>query len=178
LDSTLTAMAPPGDSLRISLTFEYSTSLPTANYIVGAAASWLPRQQSTVRLAGLPRPVRRAWQTSHFTVPSPTTPGIHHVIVLMDAEDSVDHIFSQTAWTLGLPRWYDGNDVADMTPAQIEVLRKTGRAPLRRMTTPYAGRTADRVIGNQRQTYAQKRDTATSTYNLKGIAIAVTQTVP
>ena len=178
LDSTLTAMAPPGDSLRISLTFEYSTQLPTANYIVGAAASWIPRERSTVRLAGLPRPVRRAWQTSHFTVPSPTMPGIHHVIVLMDAEDTVDHMFSQTVWTLGPPRWYDGNDVADMTPAQLAALRSTGLAPLRKMVTPYAGRTADRVVGNQRQVYAQKLDTATTARSLKGIAIAVTLPVP
>jgi hypothetical protein len=105
-------------------------------------------------------------------------PGIHHVIVLMDAEDTVDHMFSQTVWTLGPPRWYDGNDVADMTPAQLAALRSTGLAPLRRMVTPYAGRLADRVIGNQRQVYAQKLDTATIAHILKGIAIAVTLPVP
>jgi hypothetical protein len=178
LDSTFSVTAPPGDSLRISLTFEYSTHLPTANYIVGAAATWLPREQSTVRLAGLPRPVRRAWQTSSFTVPSPTAPGLHHVIVLMDAEDSVDHMFSLTSWTLGLPRWYDGNDVVDMNSEQLRLLRETGRVPLRRTIAPYDGRTGDRVVGNQRQTYVQQGDTVTRVGTLKGMAIAVTLPLP
>lgn len=173
VDSAWTVKVARDDSLRVSLTFEYSTHMPTSNYIVGAAATWLPRERSTVRLAGLPRPVRRAWQTSHFTLPSPPTPGEHHVIVLMDAEDSVDHIFSLTAWVLGLPRWNDGNDVLDLTPSQLRTLRQTGRLTMRRQIAPYLRPTADRVIGNQRQTSVQLGDTVSVAHEMKGFAITV-----
>jgi hypothetical protein len=178
LDSTLTVVAQPGDSLRVALTFEYSTYMPTANYIVGAAATWLPREAATVRLAGLPRPVRRAWQTSHFTMPSPRIPGEHHIIVLMDAEDSVDHIFSLTGWVLGLPVWYDGNDVVDMSVAQIRTLREQGRVGLRQTRTGYTRPIGDRVIGNQRQSSAQVSDTVTVLRDYIGTAIKVTLPAP
>jgi hypothetical protein len=178
LDSTLRVVAPPGDSLRIALTFEYSTHLPTANYIVGAAATWQPRERSTIRLAGLPRPVRRAWQTSYFTLPSPQTPGLHHVIVLMDANDSVDHTFSLTAWTLGLPRWNDGNDVVDMSTDQLETLRQTGRVGIRVLRSPYLRPQGERVIGNQRYVSAQKGDTAWVQGVVMGTAIEVLLRTP
>ena len=173
LDSTRRVIAPPGDSLRIALTFEYTTHLPTANYVVGAAATWQPREVSTVRLAGLPRPVRRAWQTAYFTLPSPPTPGPHHVIVLMDANDSVDHLFSLTAWTLGLPQWYDGNDVLDMSPEQLDGLRQTGRVQLGMLLSPFMRPQADRVIGNQRRSYVQKSDSVFMRGAFYGTAIEV-----
>ena len=173
LDSGLTVEARGEDSLRVALTFEYSTYLPTSNYIVGAAATWLPRESSAIRLAGLPRPVRRAWQTSHFTVPSPSTPGSHHVIVLMDAEDSVDHIFSLTGWVMGLPRWHDGHDVVDMSEVQLQTLRETGRVTLSRLSAQYSRPRSELVVGDRRQSSVVVPDTSYFLVPIKGFVIDV-----
>jgi hypothetical protein len=178
LDSTRRVFAPRGDSLRIALTFEYSTHLATANYVVGAAATWLPRDVSTIRLAGLPRPVRRAWQTSYFTVPSPQTEGPHYIIVLMDANESVQHTFSLTGWTLGLPRWYDGNDVVDLSQEALNELRRTGRLSASYRTATYRYPQSERVAGNTRQVATQKGDTVSLPIAYRGTAIEVILKTP
>lgn len=109
-----------GDSLRVALTFAYTTVYATANYIVGAAATWLPRETSVIRLAGLPSPVRDAWRTVHFTLAPASAPGHHHVVVAGGMEDTVDHLFSCTNWTVGDPVWHDGNDLVDLSEAAVQ----------------------------------------------------------
>ena len=116
------------DSLRFDLTFEYTTVQATANYIVGAMPLWAPREHASIRLAGLPRPVFRAWRSVTFAVAPPDRPGEHHLVVLMDLEDTVEHMFSSTNWQVGAPRWYDGNDVPDLGHEVFEALRRDGRA--------------------------------------------------
>ncbi|MDQ8168358.1 MAG: AAA family ATPase [Gemmatimonadota bacterium] len=114
------------DSVRVTLTFEFSTDNATANYVVGAGPTWLPHGESVVRVAGLPRPVVNAWQTVRFAVPTPRTPGRHYVILAMGTEDSVDHLFSATNWAVGAPVWDDGNDLQSLTPARRAFLRDSG----------------------------------------------------
>jgi DNA-binding SARP family transcriptional activator len=113
-------------SLEVTLTFEYSTTLATANYVVGAGPTWLPRETSVVRVAGLPRPIMDAWQTVRFAVPAPTAPGRYAIIIAMGLEDTVDHLFSGTNWAHGLPEWHDGNDLYDLSPADRAFLRDSG----------------------------------------------------
>ena len=140
--------APLGDSLRFDLTFEYTTIMPTANYVVAAAPTWGNHPEGSIRLAGLPRPVRRAWQTVHFAVPSAPTPGLHHVIVLMGAEDSAEHLLSLTAWTRGLPVWNDGRDAQDMTLAQLDSLRLNNRVSLLKDAGSYRGKQSQVRVGD------------------------------
>lgn len=106
-----------GDSLLVVVTFEFSATYATANYVVGATPTWGDPRRSGVRLAGLPRPVRAAWQTVGFRVARPATPGRHHIIFAMDAEGSAEHVLSQTNWTAGEPVWGDGNDLAMLPPS-------------------------------------------------------------
>lgn len=114
------------DSLRLTLTFEFTTDNATANYVVGAGPDWLPHDSSVVRVAGLPRPVVNAWQTVRIAVPAPRRAGRYHLIMAMGTEDSVDHLFSATNWAVGAPIWNDGNDLQDLTPAQRRFLRDSG----------------------------------------------------
>lgn len=149
LDSTYTATAPSGDSLRVAVTFEYSTVHPTVNYIVAASATWMPRER-VIRLAGLPRPVHRAWQTTYFTLPSPPRAGLHHIIILFEPEDSAEHIFALSSWTLGPPQWHDGYDVMDLSPQQIRQLKEKGVLQVMRATGTYSRPQSERVIGEKR----------------------------
>ncbi len=127
LDSTLTTRIPVGTPLHVELTFSYTTSGSTANYVVGAGPTWLDPQRSVIRLGGLPRPVIDAWQTVEFDVAAAPRPGHHHLLLLFRGEDSVEHLFSATNWVAGLPIWGDGNDLASsLTEAEIQRLRRTG----------------------------------------------------
>lgn len=126
LGDALAVVVPPRDSVRVTLTFAYTTTLSTANYIVGALPTWGRREDEVVRLAGLPSPVFDAWRTVSFVVPPPPAVGTHHIVLLFAAEDGVDYLFSLTNWTYGRPRWYDGNDVPDLGPEAFETLRQTG----------------------------------------------------
>jgi len=114
------------DSLRVNLTFAYSTLSSTANYVVGAIPTWGVREREVIRLAGLPSPVVDAWRTVAFVVPPPPTEGSHHLVILFAAEEGVDFLFSLTNWTYGRPRWNDGHDVPDLGFEVFERLRRTG----------------------------------------------------
>jgi len=130
--------ARAGDSIRFDLTFEYTTVHPTANYIVGAMPTWGRRETSAIRLAGLPRPVVDAWRTVSFTVAAPGRAGEQYVIILMELEDTVDHLFSGTSWTTGAAVWNDGNDFLDQPRSVFEELRLSGRAVIDGKQVPRA----------------------------------------
>lgn len=127
LTDSLRLRAGLQDTLRFDLTFEYTTTHATANYVVGAMPTWGPRERSAIRLAGLPRPVHRAWRTVTFSVAPPSQPGAEHVIILCEMEDTVDHLFSNTSWQAGAAIWGDGNDIPDLPFEILETLRTTGQ---------------------------------------------------
>jgi DNA-binding SARP family transcriptional activator len=143
---------PVRDSVEITLTYEFSTPHATANYIVGAAPSWEPRERASIRLAGLPRPVRGARQTRSVTVPGASAPGLHHFFVLMATEGRVENIFSATNWVIETPIWNDGNDVADLSLEQRRGLRDSGQVHLRVLTSDTPFQQADIFTGSQRIT--------------------------
>lgn len=149
LDSTRRATVAVGDSVHVRLTFEYTTTAATANYVVAGAPSWLPPQTGAVRVAGLPRPVREAWQTVAFTLPGRPVPGHGHLVLVFGGEDTADHLSSATNWSVGSPVWGDGNDLAEVPEAAVQSLRRE-----RLITIPkylygsYAGRLAYPVIGD------------------------------
>lgn len=128
VDDNFIVTAKAGDSIRFDVGFEYTTVHSTANYIVGAMPSWGRREASTIRLAGLPRPVVNAWRSVSFAVGPPERTGEHYVVILMDMEDTVDHMFSGTSWQFGAPIWNDGNDILDQPREVLEDLRRSGRA--------------------------------------------------
>jgi hypothetical protein len=138
-----------GDSIPVELTFEYTTTGATANYVVAAAPSWVPPREGTIRVAGLPRPVRLAWQTVRFVLP-PAPAGHRHVVIAFGAEDTADHLMSATNWTVGLPVWGDGNELAELPEAQVQALWRTGRMRVDRyLFRSYQGQLAQVKFGPQ-----------------------------
>lgn len=77
------------DTLRFDLTFEYSTAMATARYVVGASPSWIRGDSAVVRLATLASPVESAWRTVRFEIPPAREPGVGYLVVLMALEDEV-----------------------------------------------------------------------------------------
>lgn len=161
--SDLVASARLGDSVRIDLTFEYTTLFATANYLVGAAPIWGERERNSIRLAGLPSPVYRGRRSVTFTVPSPADAGRSHVVILFGLEENVEDMFSSTNWTVGEPRWHDGNDVADLEPGEFEALRRTGRLAVPGyLVQGYRGRQSEIRLGDailSRRSQPEQRET-------------------
>lgn len=133
LGDSLIAQVTGVDSLRVQITFAYSTGYATANYVVGALPIWGKRDREVIRLTGLPSPVVDGWRTVAFVVPPPPGPGTFYIVVAAGADDGVDYLFSLTNWTVGRPRWYDGNDISDLGPEGFEALRRTGMTPVRHL---------------------------------------------
>ena len=145
---TEAARVVAGDSIPVELTFEYTTTSATANYVVAASPNWVPPREGTIRLAGLPRPVWLAWQTVRFVLP-PAPPGHRHVVLAFGAEDSADHLMSGTNWAVGAPVWGDGNDLAELPEAQVQTLWRTGRVQVDRyLLRSYQGRLAHVKFGS------------------------------
>ncbi len=138
-----------GDTLRFDLTFEYSTTGATANYIVAGTPTWGDRRASVLRLAGLPSPVQNAWRTVTFSVPPPPI-GMHHVVILFALEDEAAHALSATNWAVGEPIWFDGNDVVDLPPDAFEALRVSGHLTIPRyLERFYQGRLPELRVGKR-----------------------------
>lgn len=53
-------------------------------------------------------------------------PGRYPVLLVMDSETEFHFIASRTNWQLGASRWFDGNDLADLTPAHVDTLATRG----------------------------------------------------
>jgi len=147
LGADMVARVRPGAPLLVDVVFEYSTARATANYVVGAWATWTPRD-SVIRLTGLPRPIRGGWQSVSVRLPAPDGPGPHYLVVLSEAEDRVENTFSATNWTLGVPVWNDGNDVADLPMDALERLRQNGTVKLAYQSQDYQGPQGDLRVGD------------------------------
>lgn len=106
----LTLRASTRDTLAFDLTFEYTTAMATARYVVGALPTWEPRDSATVRMATLPSPMESAWRTVRFIVPPGGAPGVAYLVVVMARENEV---LAGLGAPVGSERW--------------EELRATGR---------------------------------------------------
>ena len=175
VDATRPILArAPGDSLRFIMTFEYTTVSATANYVVAAGPSWIPPREGTIRLAGLPRPVERAWRTVAFAVPAPTQPGTHFVLIAVGAEDSAEHLMSATNWAAGAPVWGDGNDLVEMRTDERETLRASGRLVYDRfLLTTYRGNEGQTVVGTERRERPRAPSPGIGSKEIQGAVIEV-----
>ncbi|HRQ78340.1 MAG TPA: hypothetical protein PLY94_07045 [Gemmatimonadaceae bacterium] len=93
--------------------------------------------------------MRDAWRHVTFALRAPERAGDHHIAVLFDLEDTVEHSFSNTNWQYGLPAWYDGNDIQDQPREFFDSLRVLGRAMATpQLRRPLQTRQADLRIGD------------------------------
>jgi len=169
VDAAATVTA--GDSIRVELTFEYTTTGPTANYVVAAGPSWDQSPGATIRIAGLPRPVQGAWQTVRFVLP-PAPAGHGHLVIAFGAEDSADHLMSATNWAVGPPVWGDGNDLVGISEAEVQSLRRTGLLVVPRyLYGAYAGRLAQIKFGANTLPGVNPVEPAYGPFTIRGSAI-------
>jgi len=163
------------DSLRFVVTYDFTTTLGDAFYVVGAAPTWAEGDEQVVRVGHLPTPVRTAVQTSQFTIlPPRTAVDSGYVAILSDAEESVEYVFSATNWTVGRPVWDDGNDVMDLGPEAMEGLRLRGNILVRgTLYAPMVGRPPDELTATGPRVWEWPQTAKPQTRRLQGSAVLV-----
>jgi hypothetical protein len=95
--SNLEVRASTRDTLLFDLTFEYTTGMTTARYVVGALPTWVRRDSASAHLTMLARPVEKAWRTVRFAVPPARVPGVAYFVLLLAEERLVLEEFRDAA---------------------------------------------------------------------------------
>ncbi len=168
LDPAWHAVIAVGERADVVLTVDYRTATANGNVILGAAPTWEPRERASLRLAGLPRPVRNGRITVRFSLEPPRAPGHFHVFVLMGMEERVEDIFSQTNWALGGPRWNDGNDVFDLPEDSVVLLRARNRLVMSNYLLPPDTGTMGEGSASQRESAATQASAPRGTMARRG----------
>jgi DNA-binding SARP family transcriptional activator len=122
----------PGAPIEGALTFRTLTDARTAAILFGGVALWGNRTEQAFVLRALPphgESMVRATLEDPLTGRrwvAPRTPGRYAILFVADAETEMRYVASRTNWLLGTPRWNDGNDLADLGPAQLAELERSG----------------------------------------------------
>ncbi len=163
------------DSLRFVVTYDFTTTLGNAFYVVGAAPTWAKGDEQVVRVGHLPTPVRTAVQTSQFTIlPPRELVDSGYVAILSDAEESVEFVFSATTWTVGKPVWGDGNDVMELGAEAMEGLRRRGSIVVPgTLQAPIVGRPPDELTAAGPRVWEWPQTVKPQTRRLQGSAVLV-----
>ncbi len=135
LDGAVTDRSRPlavrqGQAFSVDLDLVYSSPWPAASVIMGAWATWMPRQEP-ITVRPLVTPALDRPEAVRLQLKAPGKAGLYHLIVAFNAEDRVVNFFSGTNWILGEPRWHDGNDIADWSETDLEDARRLGGAWMR-----------------------------------------------
>lgn len=135
IDSTRAIInVAPGQLLTGYIQLHSVTATSTAAIISGAVALWGDRRTNFITLLAIPpfgRVMHRAIPFADATgsrrqFRAPTVPGRYHIVLTFATETEFQYVASNTNWIMGRSVWNDGNDVADLTPREIEQLRATG----------------------------------------------------
>jgi DNA-binding SARP family transcriptional activator len=122
----------PGAVLSGSLRYRVLTTSHDAAILMGAVALWGDRQTNWIVLTALPShgttevamPLEDKIRGTRFT--APMHPGRYPLVIVMQTETEMRFIASRTNWTIGAPRWNDGDDIADMPQTAIDSLGSVG----------------------------------------------------
>ena len=122
----------PGTELSGSLSYRVLTASRDAAILMGAVALWGNRQTNWIVLTALPShgntevamPLEDKIRGTRFT--APMNPGRYSLVIVVDTETEMRFIASRTNWTIGEPRWNDGDDIADLPQAAIDSLASVG----------------------------------------------------
>lgn len=129
-----TIRVSPGADLRGEILLHVTSTTPAAAVLVGAVPFWGDRTSNFIALRAVPPHADTIYRLSlidgtalRHTLRAPDKPGRYPLIIVQGTETEMRYIASATNWMFGAPAWRDGNDLVDMTPEQVELLRTIGR---------------------------------------------------
>lgn len=71
-------------------------------------------------------PTGQSEQEAQLSFTAPATPGIYHIVFAFQWEMRGDQVASASNWSQGADKWNDGNDIAELTAAQISEAQVNG----------------------------------------------------
>ncbi|MBU6366466.1 MAG: hypothetical protein KJT01_09685, partial [Gemmatimonadetes bacterium] len=155
----------PGEAIAGVVTFRTLTDVRDAAMLFGGVALWGDRRVQAHALQALPPHGAVTFReplddkiTGHRWM-APRRPGRYAIVFGFDTETEMRFIASGTNWLLGTPRWNDGNDLADLSVAQLRQLERDGR--LFRSATQLAGGLPRPASGAPSTTEGPRRFVAT-----------------
>jgi hypothetical protein len=122
-----TLVASRGGQIAGMVSIRASMHAGTASVILVAVPTWGDRTENVVVMRALPPDAYDQSLTFPFRIRAPARPGRYHLILAARTETTGDFVASGTNWLVGAPRWFDGNDIADWTEAQIAQANREGR---------------------------------------------------
>lgn len=150
-----TIRVSPGATLAGEVTLHALTTARTAAMLLGAVALWGDRTSNFIPLHALPphgetrATVRLRDPNTWRPLQAPGQPGRYALLFVLDAETEMRYIASWTNWITGRPEWRDGNDLADLSPDELETIRREGGL-LREKVYPIVGEPDNRRRVNHR----------------------------
>lgn len=115
-----------GTRLTGSVKLRYTTSAGTAAILSAVIPTWGDRERNFLIAKALASVAERDTFTLQLTMQGPAAPGRYRLIFIEGMETEARFLASGTNWLLGSPRWHDGNDAMDLTPAQLAEMDSTG----------------------------------------------------
>jgi hypothetical protein len=116
----------PGEAIHGQLTFRYSAFWPAAAVMLAAVPTWGDKTRDWVTVGTLATPAADAVSRQLLSFGGPGEPGDYRLILAFAAEPDGRWIASGTNWQAGAPRWNDGNDLADLTDAEVAEANAAG----------------------------------------------------
>ena len=103
-----------------------TTNEKTAALLLAAIPTWGDRRGAFIALKALPPQADNDSMNVPVDLPGPERPGRYFLVLAFAAETEARFVASGTNWVLGSPRWFDGNDLADLQPAQADSMNQRG----------------------------------------------------
>ncbi len=115
-----------GSRLTGAVTLHYTTAAGTAGILSAVIPTWGDREHNFLIAKGLESMADRERFTLQLDLAAPSAPGRYRLIFVEGMETEARFLASGTNWLIGTPRWHDGNDAVDLTPAQLAELDSLG----------------------------------------------------
>ena len=124
----------PGQPITGDFLGHFRVNYYAAAVLFGVVPSWEPREETYAVLRSLPASadtILRVVVDSAAARPSrrivaPSQPGRYTLLFVFGAETEFKYIASGTNWTLGVPRWHDGNDLMELPAETLARIREDG----------------------------------------------------
>ena len=126
-----TVEAPRGGPISGTVTIRASIFAGQASVLLVAVPTWGNRARDFVVMRSLPPDAYDQPLTVPFHIRAPEKAGRYHLILAAGTETTGEFVASGTNWLVGTPRWFDGNDIADWTEAQVAQANREGRTRTR-----------------------------------------------
>jgi len=102
------------------------TSIWVSTTLLAGSPTWGAHEQGVQLLSYVWSRTSRTARQDSLRLRAPAVPGNYHYIMALGSETNEHFLFAGTNWTVGEPRWNDGNDLADLPAATLDSVSRVG----------------------------------------------------